>query len=283
MPTSEEAKAAAAQYEAQNRGGTRRVARHLVTSLLLPFTAAEVVHDNASAAGIVTSEILLCAADVASVPRRIYPTDTNKTFIKAINDQARERQWKNVSPRVADSQDLTSHFADGIFTHSIMNFGIFLLPQPEKAGREMFRTLKPGGTVVLTTWKLHGAIDFAHEVQLQINPDLPLFPPKLGPAESWKSESKPMTFLSELGFVDIQIHETDVASFPFGEDPEEDVELYRFPLWEKARSKEGLTENDVEKWDEIVREHVAKCQQGKSEKGCKMIALIAIAKKPEVG
>jgi len=47
--------------------------------------------------------------------------------------------------------DLSSVLADGSIAHSVTNVGVFLFPDPQKAGREIFRTLRPGWTVVLTT------------------------------------------------------------------------------------------------------------------------------------
>jgi len=197
MTSDAEATKLAEEYELQNRSGTRVVSQHLLT-FIPPITASSVVHDNASAAGTVTSEILNLASP--NEPAQIYATDISPLFIRALELQISEQQWSNVTASVADSTDLSAVLADGSVSHSITNFGIFLFPDPQRAGREIFRTLEPGGTVVLTTWKVHGAIDMAHWLQQQINPDAPLFPPKVGPMETWKDERNVRRFLEEQGF-----------------------------------------------------------------------------------
>jgi len=148
MTSDAEATKLAQEYELQNRSGTRVVAQHLLT-FIPPITSSSVVHDNASAAGIVTSEILKSVSP--NKPAQIHATDISPLFIRALRSQISEQQWSNVTASVSDSTDLSAVLADSSVSHSITNFGIFLFPDPQKAGREISRTLRPGWTVVLTT------------------------------------------------------------------------------------------------------------------------------------
>ena len=56
-----------------------------------------------------------------------------------------------LSSQVADAQDLSA-FADGSFSALTCAFGIMFPPSPEKAVREFWRLLKPGGAAIVTTW-----------------------------------------------------------------------------------------------------------------------------------
>jgi ubiquinone/menaquinone biosynthesis C-methylase UbiE len=56
---------------------------------------------------------------------------------------------------VADAEDLP--FGDDRFDCAASVFGAMFAPRPEVAAREMFRVVKPGGTVGLTAWGDFGA------------------------------------------------------------------------------------------------------------------------------
>jgi SAM-dependent methyltransferase len=53
-------------------------------------------------------------------------------------------------------------FPDNKLTHSFTNFAIMAMPEPDKVAAHIYRTLKPGGTAVITTWKhigyVHGGL-----------------------------------------------------------------------------------------------------------------------------
>jgi ubiquinone/menaquinone biosynthesis C-methylase UbiE len=73
-------------------------------------------------------------------------------------EQLRKHDWAaQVQSEVMDAQELK--YPDDKFTHSFTNFALMAIPDPAKAAKQIYRTLKPGGTAALTTWKqlgLHG-------------------------------------------------------------------------------------------------------------------------------
>jgi ubiquinone/menaquinone biosynthesis C-methylase UbiE len=72
---------------------------------------------------------------------------------------------------VADAEDLP--FADDRFDCAASVFGAMFAPRPEVAAAEMFRVVKPGGTVGLAAWGPYGAQGEVFEVLRGMSPPLP--------------------------------------------------------------------------------------------------------------
>jgi len=72
---------------------------------------------------------------------------------------------------VADVEDLP--FEDARFDCSASVFGAMFAPRPEVAAGEMFRVVKPGGTVGLTAWGPYGAQGETFELLARYSPPLP--------------------------------------------------------------------------------------------------------------
>ncbi len=62
-----------------------------------------------------------------------------------------EKQTLAIEYRQADAEQLP--FADGAFDAVISTFGVMFATQPEAAAAELARVVRPGGRVVLATWK----------------------------------------------------------------------------------------------------------------------------------
>jgi ubiquinone/menaquinone biosynthesis C-methylase UbiE len=93
----------------------------------------------------------------------VHATDIAPAMIKIVQ----KKNWSNFCAEVMDAQCLT--FPDNEFTHSFTKFAIMAMPGPDKAAAHIYRTLKPGGTAVITTWKDIGYMVVFHEVQLLQN------------------------------------------------------------------------------------------------------------------
>ncbi|KAK4998150.1 hypothetical protein LTR66_002563 [Elasticomyces elasticus] len=260
-------------YEITTKSITRSVARHLLTRTP-PITSDSIIHDNACGPGIVTDEILKLY-EVQSPPGapapRIEATDYAKGMIDIVNSFVVMKGWTSVRATVMDGQDL-SEFHDGEFSLTIMNFGIFALPDPERGASEIHRTLKPGGTAVVTHWNNPRNLEILNVVQRAIRPDLPTFSPV---SKEWLEEGKLERTLQSGGFGsdDIKVTETTVE-MKF-KDIEELKEHFSGPFWAQARK--GWTEEDCEKWDGAVMD--ALTEREKRECIIEMVAFIAVAKK----
>jgi SAM-dependent methyltransferase len=71
----------------------------------------------------------------------------------------------------ANAEDLP--FEDGRFDCAASVFGVFLAPRPEIVASELFRVVKPGGTVGLTSWGFYGAQAAIFDVMSRYGPPQP--------------------------------------------------------------------------------------------------------------
>jgi SAM-dependent methyltransferase len=201
-PTSKEGLAAFTSvidvYEHRIGHVCRAVASH-IPALLQSFpSSGGTVLDNACGTGAASEEFLkkfpnadIFAADV------VLPMVEAFKAVMATKPEL-QKQVKEV--RVEDAQALT--FADDTFDASITNFGLFFLPDPVAGAKQIYRTLKPGGTAVVTLWKVFGFKPILWDIQDQLKPanpltELPLMEPWCDPALTEKT-------LKEGGFGQVE-------------------------------------------------------------------------------
>ncbi|KAJ5381889.1 uncharacterized protein N7496_004317 [Penicillium cataractarum] len=165
----------AQNYGRQTGNSTRALFAAIVGRIAPAITSSSVIHDNAGGVGTATSVILDNLAPTSSddIPE-VLITDNNSAMIAAANET-----FRNIGSKItaveADSQDLSS-IPDAKFTHSIVNFSVFLFPDALQALREIHRTLQPDGVAVLLTWKRFGFGSTVHVAQSLVRPDLPPIP-----------------------------------------------------------------------------------------------------------
>lgn len=73
-----------------------------------------------------------------------------------------------------DAEDLP--FGGGAFDAALSVFGAFIAPRPEVASRELFRVVRPGGTVGMVTWRPAGFMGAFFEVTDRYAPRAPGVP-----------------------------------------------------------------------------------------------------------
>jgi ubiquinone/menaquinone biosynthesis C-methylase UbiE len=162
-------------YGRQTGNSTRAVFATILGRIFPSITSSSVIHDNAGGVGTVTSVILdsLTPTSPDDVPE-VLITDNNPGMIAAAKEVFRDMKSK-ITATEADSHDLMN-IPDAKFTHSILNFSVFLFTDALQALREIHRTLKPDGVAVLLTWKRFGFGSTVHVAQSLIRPDLPPMP-----------------------------------------------------------------------------------------------------------
>ncbi|KAI1379735.1 hypothetical protein F4677DRAFT_407475 [Hypoxylon crocopeplum] len=119
---------------------------------LVPFPAGAHIHDNGCGAGAVTEAILTLHSAEAASSLRISATDSNPGAIAGFRAQAQSKGWPVVETNQMDSRALS--FPNDTFSHSFTSF-VFLQvwKDDELCAREIYRTLKPGGIALVTTWE----------------------------------------------------------------------------------------------------------------------------------
>jgi ubiquinone/menaquinone biosynthesis C-methylase UbiE len=138
-----------------------------------------VVLDNACGPGIVTGEIQTQVTS-SNMPL-IHAVDFSPQMIHEFAQKGKAEGWTNVKADIMDAQGLK--FDENSFTHSITTFGILLFPDPVKAAREIYKTLRPGGVALVPSW--HNSdwwLGILQDVQRAVRPHAT---PWEGPFTEW--------------------------------------------------------------------------------------------------
>ncbi|KAJ9617092.1 hypothetical protein H2200_000813 [Cladophialophora chaetospira] len=252
---------------------TGAIGRYALDSLISAPTQDSVIHDNACGTGLITEHFQHIAVKTGTSAKKIHATDFVESVTQVLQRKADQSDWKNVEISVMDSQELP--FPDNHFDLSITNFGIFFLPDPQKGADHIYRTTKPGGTAVVTTWKERRIMNTIIEAQRTIRPDLPT----LGSpwAELWSKEETLRNVLVHAGFkpenVEIVERRTDAVVETFLRDL--DIVTRSYPA-----ATEGWTEDEKSRLGkEMLRVAKERDPEGGGVGGLYFVAFIAVARK----
>ncbi|KAF2690567.1 S-adenosyl-L-methionine-dependent methyltransferase [Lentithecium fluviatile CBS 122367] len=219
---------------------TRNIAKHEI-SLLSPFPKGSIVHDGACGLGAVTESLLeVYTSDTIS----IHATDLAPPMVNIYNMFAQAKAWPSQA-KVMDCQKL--EFPDSNFTHTFLSFGLPIISDPAAAAKEMYRTLKPGGTATTAFWLSIPHGESAGETRRQI----------WGPGATLAIEPHPRhkdpTFNPELlargGFnlADVQLYEK-VATLHV-----EDLDEFACAIWSAiGEPPGGWKQEDEDRWEEAI-------------------------------
>ena len=211
---------AAAAYEASTGGCTRDLARHML-ALAPPISSGSVIHDNACGTGVVAQEILTRDMLSQTAPNHshalaIHCTDKSEKMIRlaqswyenhqAVTNMQTEFPGVKVGFETAPSEKLP--FENESFTHSFTNCGILWFDDGPTGAREILRTLKSGGTAVVSTWKEMNIFDIAREAQRTCGQQEQLFRPPVD--GKWFDAGHLESVLREAGFEDVRVVERAV-------------------------------------------------------------------------
>jgi SAM-dependent methyltransferase len=218
---------------------------------IAPITSESIIHDNASGPATATS-VLLADTGISSARPRIICTDMVSAMIDAVNGLAKEKQWTNVEGKIMKS-DEAMNFPDDYFTHSLTNFSIFNFSNRAQAMSEIHRNLKPGGQVIVTTWKTFAPGDITHEVQRRIRPDSPLM--RLSGPDMYDGNAV-MDVLVKGGF---EQEKLEIVEGSYVAKDDNLLGLLRFLKSDFTKSaRESWTEEEKENWnvvaDQVVEE-----------------------------
>lgn len=137
------------QYQAEHldelQGDVSQQAIKFSLGLIGPFSKGDQIHDNACGSGAVTETIMALPPPEVS----IYATDINEQFVQGVAALSEQKKWPVTTANMS-AQKL--EFSDKKFTHSFTSFAFHCLGDHDTAAKEVYRTLKPGGTAIASIW-----------------------------------------------------------------------------------------------------------------------------------
>ncbi|PRP86657.1 hypothetical protein PROFUN_05136 [Planoprotostelium fungivorum] len=230
---------------------------------LKQFTSDSIVHDNAAGPAVEVQAL----KSIGGKDLTIEVTDFSADMINLAQWRITENAWNNVNARIMDAQvkhndadephvDLplqSLSYPDDHFSHSITNFGI-VPPDSAAVARELYRTLRPGGVAVATTWKHSQPMEIAVKAAT------------IATEEAGYLESQ----LRAVGFGTVEVKVIQgyaVYGRKFGEDYNP---VYNFLA--RLMGDLGLNEEEKKVYLDIVKEEVYKTN---TENGAKMNDIIA--------
>ena len=106
----------------------------------------EKILDISCGTGLVTIPV----AEIVQPGGSVTAVDLSEGMIEEANSRARRRGVNNVSFHRMDAEALD--FEEEVFDTVICSLGLMYFPNPEKALKEMYRVLNPGGRAVALVW-----------------------------------------------------------------------------------------------------------------------------------
>ncbi|KAI9708133.1 MAG: hypothetical protein M1812_008120 [Candelaria pacifica] len=256
-----------------------QITKHTLT-LIPPIPPASILHDNACGSGTVTEVVLETLNPEADGRYSIlvHATDVAAQRIQVVAAKAVRYGWTDVvKPAVVPAQALT--FADHTFTHSLTNFALFAIPEADKAAAHVYRTLKPGGVAVVTTWASMphlAAVNATHEA---IRDDDAMLLMRL--SQRWYKASTLKQVLMQAGFSSIRMSQKDAY-----------LQIKNVRCWVKyawsilGQPATGWGLKDEEDWEKaisVLEERLTALDEfervGEEGARIKMVSNIAIANK----
>jgi ubiquinone/menaquinone biosynthesis C-methylase UbiE len=164
---------------------------------LVPLRSDDVIADIACGPGT----LALAAAERAASVKAV---DFSENMISMLRKGMADRGVTNIEPYEGDGQHLP--YGDETFDAAFSIFGLMFFPERAKGYAEIFRTLKSGGRVCISSW---APVDRSSMMETMfgalkaIQPDLP------SPTTNMESLENPDLLRSELsaaGFGDVEVH-----------------------------------------------------------------------------
>ncbi|KAN0099209.1 S-adenosyl-L-methionine-dependent methyltransferase [Hyaloscypha variabilis] len=222
---------------------------------LPPITPESIIHDNGCGDGNVTRSIL-SNLPATKHPSVIHATDIAPELLSKLQEQVARNAWPVVTTP-APAQDLP--FQDNTFTHSITNCVILRLRDEEavQACKEVYRTLKKGGTAAVSVWAEVPHRKALAAVHAATRPEGA--GELIGGAGRWVDGRLLGRCMEGAGFEGVKM----VKARSVWE--VEDLDVWLVVMWSMlGRMESGWIESDEDRWDEAVKVfgEVIKRQEG---------------------
>lgn len=149
---------------------------------------------------------------VAREAGAVHGIDFSAPMLDIFRRHVERAGHKNIAIQHGDAQALP--YADGMFDAAFSMFGLMFFPDCRKGFVEIYRTLRPGGTIAVTSW---APIDQSPAMQLMFGAIRAIKPEISEPQKSIDTLENPDVFKQEMldaGFGDVKIQSITKAAFP---------------------------------------------------------------------
>lgn len=225
-------------------GGERLAAVSLAQISAIPAGAK--IHDNGCGSGAATTAIMASLPQEVAASISITGTDISRGAVDSYRARAVSSSWP-AEGIVMDADSLS--FPDETFTHSFGNAMIFVGPRNNgvDAVKEMHRTLKPGGTLLLNCFGHSNVLEPIRKASRATRSGGTL--PEWDSFEQWTDPSLIAGIVEAGGFEKEAIKVVQCHMFVNVGNYERATTL----VWSmRGMPSGGWTEEDEEKWDEAV-------------------------------
>jgi len=153
----------------------------------------------------------------AAIAGKVHGIDFSQSMLGCFARQIEREGHRNIEIHCGDAQALP--YEDETFDAAFSLFGLMFFPDRGKGFAEIYRSLKPGGTIAVTSW---APVDRSPAMQMMfgalraIKPELP------EPERAIDTLENPERFEQEMcdaGFTDVSIHSV-TGAFPVASVPE---------------------------------------------------------------
>lgn len=198
----------ASTYEKHQGEACRQISRVILKDCLTtPLSGQSVVLDNAAGTGITATEILKVVPKT-ELPKEIHAIDISPAMIREVN----KLNHTEITAAVMDCQDLK--FEDNTFTHIFFQFIIWGIPDAVKGAKELYRTLRTGGSAYVTTCEHLCWVDTVNRAVQVVKPGAPEYKGPIDPV--WHTSKKLRDVLEAGGF---QASDINIIQVPIEAEP----------------------------------------------------------------
>ncbi|KAJ3038644.1 hypothetical protein HK097_003110 [Rhizophlyctis rosea] len=165
--------------------------------------------DTATGTGILPLQLAenYTAAGLASEVK-VTATDFAPGMIDILDKRIQEKGFHEIiRTKVADAQDLQT--TPATITHAYMIFGIFFLPSPQTALRNLHTSLRTTGTLTLTSWGHTDLLRLSKEIMRRLNPSATVTYGGTDVTQNWSSVPFIAGLLKEAGFRSVEGKEVE--------------------------------------------------------------------------
>jgi len=152
------------------------------------------------------------ALKVAGKVQAVYGIDFSALMLNIFQQNIARSGHQNITIQHGDAQALP--YADNSFDAAFSMFGLMFFPARCKGFSEIYRTLKPGGRIAVTSW---AAIAQSPAMQLMFGAMRAIKPETPEPQKSIDTLENPDVFKQEMqdaGFKDVKIQSIRKAALP---------------------------------------------------------------------